>query len=601
MTQKPENLADASPVMIFGTRASDLALWQTKFVVAQLKLRFPHFSMRERLIQTRGDLELEKSLPEIGGKGLFTEELDRQLLSGEIDCAVHSLKDLPTTMMPGIRLGAILHREDPRDVWICPAGFTIYSIPSTSRVGTSSVRRQAQILALRPDLEVQSIRGNVPTRIEKVRRGDFDAIVIAAAGVIRLGLAEFVTQWLSLEEMLPAPGQGALAVACREADPVINAMLAEIHEPSVARCTSAERGVLAALGGGCSAPVAAWAEPLNPSTTPTSFGPGQHPTSDVSCSRIRLCARVFRPDGTHMVSATGEGHDSEELGDRIAGLLREQGANQFLDHHHAGSSRSTRASRLTGRRIAITRAIEDAEPFAALLREQGAEPIRLPVIRYLPLPTPDLETQIRQLKPNDWIVLTSVTALRYLQQKIHNLAEVAKGLRFACVGSVTADSVTELGLSVAFVPETFTGRSLANTLPLGEKPGTVLWLRPLEADAELFNILSSRGATVHECCLYATERQDLGAQQRQMLRQAIDVVTFASSSAVNHFFDQLDAEEQAWVSCLELACIGPVTAETLLARGFNAAVQPKEHTLPALVQAMADFFESSNHLPRLNR
>lgn len=190
-----------------GTRRSELAMWQTRYVARLISESRPESSVVEVPVTTQGDLELEKPLPVIGGKGLFTAELDKMLLAGEIDCAVHSLKDLPVAMPPGIAVGAVLARDDVRDVWVCPNGHKLDEIEPGSVVGTSSVRRSAQLLARRPDLQIRSIRGNVPTRIEKANRGEFDAVVLAAAGLNRLGLSHLITEHLPLEAIYPPRGR----------------------------------------------------------------------------------------------------------------------------------------------------------------------------------------------------------------------------------------------------------------------------------------------------------------------------------------------------------------------------------------------------------
>lgn len=204
-----------------GTRGSALARRQTEWVCAALRQAWPAVELRLKYFTTAGDRLLDKPLPEIGGKGVFTEELDNALRIGEIDLAVHSLKDLPISDTPGLGLGAVVAREDARDVLISVGGCTLAALPPGARVGTSSLRRSSQLLASRPDLTVVPLRGNVDTRIRKALSGEYDAIVLAAAGVLRLGLHDNIAEYLPLEVMLPAPGQGALAVECRAGDTAV--------------------------------------------------------------------------------------------------------------------------------------------------------------------------------------------------------------------------------------------------------------------------------------------------------------------------------------------------------------------------------------------
>jgi hydroxymethylbilane synthase len=212
------------------------------------------------VIRTQGDVDTETPLPEIGGKGAFTERLEQALRDGGIDLAVHSLKDLPIEPSNGLRVGAIFGREDARDVLVSRNGATLAGLPPGAAVGTSSTRRAAQLRAARPDLDVRPIRGNVETRIAKVDAGICEATVLAAAGILRLGLAARISEYLAPETFLPAPGQGALAVQCREDDDEVCVLLAPIDDPLLRAATDAERAFLRGLGGGCSMPVAALAE-----------------------------------------------------------------------------------------------------------------------------------------------------------------------------------------------------------------------------------------------------------------------------------------------------------------------------------------------------
>lgn len=240
-----------------GTRGSPLARWQTAQVAAALRARSACVC-EEILITTEGDRRLEQPLPEIGGKGLFTEALEAALRRGAIDFAVHSLKDLPVEVPDGLVIAAVWQRADPRDVVISRTRTPLAELPAGAVVGTSSTRREAQLRARCPDLTVRPLRGNVDTRVKKALAGAYDAIVIAAAGVLRLGLGDTISEYLPLDVMLPAPGQGALAIQCRADDPVTRALLEPLDDPVVRATTGAERGFLAALGGGCAAPIAAY-------------------------------------------------------------------------------------------------------------------------------------------------------------------------------------------------------------------------------------------------------------------------------------------------------------------------------------------------------
>ena len=295
-----------------GTRGSVLARAQTELVAALLASARPGLALSTQVLSTAGDRTQDSGepLPEIGGKGLFTAELERALKEGEIDVAVHSLKDLPTQGAPGVVVGAVTSREDVRDCLVTRSAASLSDLGEGALVGTSSLRRSAQLAALRPDLEIRSIRGNVDTRIRKVEAGEYDAAVLAAAGIRRLGLEGAVSEWLSPETVLPAPGQGALAVQCRADDAAILNLLADLDDPAARGETTAERAFLEALGGGCAAPVAALAVTT---TTP----------------HVRLQGLVASADGRDVVRVRGEG-DPVEVGARLAQEALSLGADRIL-------------------------------------------------------------------------------------------------------------------------------------------------------------------------------------------------------------------------------------------------------------------------------
>ena len=304
-------MTDPSRSLTIGTRGSALARWQTDWAIAQLGAAWNGLNCQTKLFTTSGDRILDKPLPEIGGKGLFTEELENALRSGEIDLAVHSLKDLPIDDSTGLIIGAICTREDARDVLISRESWTLATLPPSARVGTSSLRRAAQLRAARPDLILLPLRGNVDTRIRKAIQGEYEAIVLAAAGVIRLGLAKHIGEYLSFEVMLPAPGQGAMAVQCRADDSVTRDLLTTLDDPDSRAAVTAERAFLNELGGGCSAPVAAYAQRDSTST-------------------FQMTGLVASVDGQRVIRISGEGSEPAALGAELAQLALTQGAREIL-------------------------------------------------------------------------------------------------------------------------------------------------------------------------------------------------------------------------------------------------------------------------------
>ena len=294
----------------FATRPSALARWQTQYVISQLKSQWPDLACEKVVITTKGDRVLDQPLPQIGGKGLFTYELEQALLADRVDAAVHSLKDLPTDDAPGLTVGVIPQRTDVRDVWVCPQGHGLDELPLGSIVGTSSTRRAAQLLAYRSDLKVKSIRGNVGTRMQKAVEGKYDAIILAAAGIIRLGLEEHITEYLPFEIMLPAPGQGALGIQCRADDADTPSLLKTIDHAPTRLAVSAERAFLAALGGGCSLPVGALAS--------------------IDGDAIQLQGVVAAQDGSHVLRVSLSGDNPQRLGEQLAQQSLAEGAEDLI-------------------------------------------------------------------------------------------------------------------------------------------------------------------------------------------------------------------------------------------------------------------------------
>lgn len=297
------------------SRGSELALWQSRAVRDALRAADPALGVEIEVIRTTGDVIQDVPLAKIGDKGLFTKELDAALLSGAADLAVHSLKDVPTRLPDGLVLAAVTEREDPRDVLLLPPGASgdLDSLPAGARVGTSSLRRRAQLQALRPDLAVLDLRGNLNTRLAKLDRGDYDAIVLAAAGVLRLGWMDRIAAYLDAPAWLPAVGQGALAVVARGDRADVVDRIRTLHDPSSAACTAAERALLRALEGGCQVPIGA--------------------LGHVQDGRLVLHGLVAALDGGRIVRVeeSGPPEEAEAIGRRAADALLALGAGAILD------------------------------------------------------------------------------------------------------------------------------------------------------------------------------------------------------------------------------------------------------------------------------
>jgi hydroxymethylbilane synthase len=302
--------------IIIGTRGSRLALWQAEFVRAQLMEKHPQISVELEIIKTFGDRQQNASLMEIGGQGVFVKELETALLANRIDLAVHSLKDLPTILPENLRISAVLKREDVRDALIVRKDSNANSIsdlPENAVVGTSSLRRASQVKNLRPDLQIKDLRGNVDTRIAKLDAGDYDAIILAAAGLKRLGCEHRITAFLSFDEMLPQVGQGALAIETRKEDSATNNLVAVLNDAETRTCVEAERAFLRGLGGGCQFPIAAHAR--------------------IEENEMRLEGLVAKPDGSEILrdARNGDFAKARENGELLALRLLAKGAQNLIN------------------------------------------------------------------------------------------------------------------------------------------------------------------------------------------------------------------------------------------------------------------------------
>jgi hydroxymethylbilane synthase len=306
--------------IIIGTRGSQLALWQTNWVKSEIEKHHPGIEVHIKTISTKGDRVLDVSLPKLGeqGKGLFTKELEDAILAQRIDLAVHSLKDLPTELPAGLKIGAICEREDSRDALVARAGINSFiELPHRSIIGTSSLRRQAQLRAARPDLELVPIRGNVDTRLRKLDEGGFDAIVLAAAGLHRLGHADRITELLGEDLVLPAVGQGALAIETRADDAEIDEIVQSLdHELTRLACT-AERAFLKGLGGGCLVPIAAQAR--------------------IEADVMTLSGLVASADGSEVMRdrRSGSAVKASLIGEELARDMLARGADRILSNIEA--------------------------------------------------------------------------------------------------------------------------------------------------------------------------------------------------------------------------------------------------------------------------
>lgn len=303
-----------SRTLTIATRESPLAMWQARFVQVALQQAHPDLTVQLLGMTSRGDQLLEVPLAKVGGKGLFVKELETALLDGSADIAVHSMKDVPMEFPQGLELGVICEREDPSDAFVSNHYGSVDQLPAGSVVGTSSLRRECQLRARRPDLQVKFLRGNVNTRLRKLDEGQYDAIILASAGLIRLGFASRIAQRIDFTDSLPAGGQGAVGIELRSGDEEVRSLLQVLHDEQTAARVSAERAMNLRLGGGCQVPIACFAQ------------------LDEAGSTLQLQGLVGKPDGTLILRAQASGSiaGANQLGEKVAEALLAQGAQEIL-------------------------------------------------------------------------------------------------------------------------------------------------------------------------------------------------------------------------------------------------------------------------------
>jgi len=303
--------------IVIATRQSPLALWQAEHVQRRLLEAHPGLEVELLKMNTQGDIILDTPLAKIGGKGLFVKELEQGLMDGRADIAVHSMKDVPVELPEGLHLPIILEREDPRDAFVSNNYASFEELPQGAKLGTSSLRRQCQLSALRPDLEVISLRGNVGTRLRKLDEGQYDAIILAAAGLMRLELTDRIAGKISTDTCLPAIGQGAVGIECRVDDPRVNEIISVLNDENTHIRVAAERALNHRLEGGCQVPIGGFAE--------------------IDGNKLRLRALVGSPDGSEMIRGEVNGtlEDAEKMGVELAEDLLSRGADRILKEVYA--------------------------------------------------------------------------------------------------------------------------------------------------------------------------------------------------------------------------------------------------------------------------
>lgn len=555
MTNSKSEIENRKSKIVVGTRGSALAQWQTNYVIAALKRRAPDLLIETRIIKTTGDQDQSRSLADLGGLGVFTKEIENALRAHEIDLAVHSLKDLPTDTAVGLTIAAIPVRADPRDCLVSRHGVGLLQLPHGARIGTSSARRTAQLLALRPDVQIVPLRGNVDTRLRKAQTEAYDAVVLAAAGITRLGRASEITEYLSLDDFLPDPGQGALAIEIRAEDKELAALVSPLDHAPTRAAVTAERAFLRALGGGCRMPIGAFAE----------WRDGQ----------LHLRGIIASDDGKQISRGeiSGNAERAEELGAELGRRLK------IAVRHNAP---------LRGYRILITRAPAQAVALAEKIRALGGEPVEFPTIDCAPLDDfRTLDDALARVHEFDWVVFTSANGVRLVVERMKTLGIALGNLaaqKIAAIGPATARALENLGLRVDFIPTKFLGEQIALELPSARGQRALLLRADLASDV-LARGLQARGVSVTDVDAYRT----VMPPARAIDLQTIDAITFTSSSTVRNFVAMLNGARDE-LDRATIFCIGPVTAETARELGLRVDAVAEEHTIDGLVEVIANWY-----------
>jgi hydroxymethylbilane synthase len=558
----------------FGTRGSALALAQTNLAIARLHAAHPDLATDVRVVRTEGDLDRISPLTEIGGRGVFTNAIERAILEGQVAAAVHSTKDLPTALHPSLPIVAFPDRDDPRDVLVSRHDVPLDELPANPTIGTSSRRREVQIRRLRPDARLMNIRGNVDTRLRKAEGPKFDAIVVAAAGILRMGWGERICQYFDIDQLVPSPGQGAIAVQARHGSNAAR-LIAATDDPVVSGPVLLERVFLAAIGAGCAMPVGAHVRAT-----------GEY---------YRIVAMLADPSGDRIAFADEPlalGDEPSHVAEIAARMLTDVGdqSNRQIWNGWVGES-----DVLCGARVVVTRPRLQSGQLMAALADRGAEPLSLPTIRVEPVAdTTALDAALEGLAGGafDWIVFTSGNAVDVLASRLATLAiefRLLGEVKVAAVGPATAAAARAAGLDVAVVSDVSDATHLAvELLDRLEVGARILYPRSAIGRDDMLDALADAGFDVVSIDAYRTvPESDVDPRILNLvLRGAIDAIAFSSPSSVRNLVAML-GDDAAAVLKVPAVCAGPVTAEAARAAGFVKAAVSDDPGAAAMAETLA--------------
>lgn len=568
-----------------GTRGSALALWQARHIQCALERGYPSLHFTIEIVQSEGDLDKESSLTDIGGRGVFTSELQRALLAGWIDMAVHSTKDLPTLSPEGLAISAFTAREDPRDVLVSRHDVGMDALPPNPIIGTSSQRRAAQVRQLRPDARIVDLRGNIDTRLRKATTDAYDAVILAAAGLVRMGWQDRITEYLPVDRFTPSPGQGVLAIETRAAPDPAAEIAASLADDRVMIEVASERAFLRNVGGGCTAPIGAHAR------LETLHG------RDV----VRFWAMLGNDDGSRVERVYDEFRPT--AADAALKAIS-QTLMRAIAPASPGETLAEREDRaLHARHVLVTGTAAVVTPLIAEFQTHGANAHHVETI--VVEATTDiarLERVISDIRRGhyDWLVVTSGNAVDALASFARPESESGFWpVEVAAVGRKTATRMREIGFSVSIEPEDERGEGLIRAMASADMHGRrVLCLLGNRARKDIPEALRARGAEVDIVEAYRTvDATEIDPEIRELVRTGdVDVVTFASPSSVRAM-RRLLGTDLAALSGACLVAIGPTTASAMTAAELPVHALATRPSAEGVVEAVTRYFSGRANIP----
>lgn len=561
-----------------GTRGSKLALYQAYRVKEELEAHFQDITFVIEIIKTKGDKILDVPLSKIGDKGLFTKELEVAMFNGEIDMAVHSLKDLPTTFPQGAKLGAVLKRGDVRDALISLNNRKLSDLNSEDVIATSSLRRKAQLLRMNKNFKIVEIRGNVNTRIRKMEEGYCNVMVMAAAGLQRLEMGDYISELIDADVMIPACSQGAIAIEIRENDSFIESILSKINDTETMITTSAERAFLKTLEGGCQIPVGSY--------------------SYIKDKQFYITGFISSIDGSKFLkeSAAGPVEHAVEISINLAKKLYNLGGKEILEsirNHNLLVTNDNMA--LKGKVIISTRAIDANDNLPELLQAKGADVILLPMIEIIPAKLDENEIELlNNVEKFDWVFFTSrngvINFFKHLID-IKGSSELGKNIKIGVIGSKTAAELDYYGYSPDFISDGNTSEEMIIKFFEEYNPKGLKLLVALGnlADDTLMKSLAIDNE-VKRINVYQTLKPKTAEQSiiNTIVQDKYDMIVITSPST---FYNLCTFVDSATIKRLKIASIGSTTTKAIQEQGLSPLLTAKKSSVDGLCDEIIDYFK----------